>query len=287
MTRDAGTYLDVRTIDAHGEKQMHQASVVRALGAAVTLTFGVLAAFTGPAAAVSDGAPVVEHRFNAGFACADGKPFPRLGGFAGTLEAVASEDDDADQLSGEFAIWPKGAPEERQVFSDLSAGPHGLLSVTLPDGLLTDGQTYKWKVRAREGRERSAWSEACGFTYDRTPPATTPAISVAEYVPGQPLRITLDSFGDPEVGGFQFSFSDLGVPGCSIGGEFGQLVCPAPFTEPDQVRLDTPGGAVTFDAALPPGAILSVRIQARALDAAGNVGQPVETSVFIGFPGMG
>lgn len=231
-----------------------------------------------------DTAPTVDaaHRYQAGVTCTGEKPYPTLGGMAAYLEARVqdADADDAGSLRAEFAIWPKGDPEARQVFTDPIASTTQVAGVQLPDGLLVDGTTYQWQVRAGDGQEWSRWSGRCGFTYDRTPPPA-PGLSVAEYVPGEPLQVTIDGLGDPQVAGFEYSFATLGVPGCESSGEYGQLVCPDPFSQPNTIRLDTAGGTVTTAIPLPDWVFFFARLSVQSIDVAGNVSDPVTVSIFI------
>ncbi|MEU1359065.1 hypothetical protein ABZ356_04395 [Micromonospora zamorensis] len=91
------------------------------------------------------------HLYNGGLPCTQLKPYPRIGGFARTLQAVGTDLDEYDQgsVTTEVAIWPKANPDARHVYSP--------------------------------------WSKKCFFTHDRTAPTVTsfnyPADTTGEWGP--------------------------------------------------------------------------------------------------------
>jgi hypothetical protein len=60
---------------------------------------------------------------------------------------------------------------------------------------------------------------------------------------------TFSGNGDPDVAGFYYTLGEVSVPGCS-NGQHALLACPEPFSGPNRVRADVPGGSVTLP--LPP-----------------------------------
>ncbi|MEV0728642.1 hypothetical protein [Polymorphospora sp. NPDC050346] len=227
------------------------------------------------------------HLYNGGFACTQLRPYPRLGGFAHRLQAVGTDTDPADELglTTEYAIWPRGDAAARTAFTRDGGRSGRVNGVTLPEGTLVDGVTYGWQARVGDGAEMSAWSKKCFFTYDATRPST-PTVTSANYPPagggvwapaGVPAVFTFSGNGDRDVAGFEYSWNELGVPGCSSSGDVGQLVCQDPFSYPNRVRADVPGGSATITLS-PNGASLQ-RLTVRAVDLAGNVSPTTEYQV--------
>jgi hypothetical protein len=140
------------------------------------------------------------------FDCA-GQPL-FIGDDPARLRARIVDPDVGDSLTATFAIWPVADPAHRTevtaiAFSDSDA------QVPVPDGVLVDGNTYDWTVRASDGTDNSAWSPACRFTWDRTRPSAPPTVTSTDYPengtgggPGVTGRFTLcangvDADGDP------------------------------------------------------------------------------------------
>ncbi|BCJ65461.1 hypothetical protein [Polymorphospora rubra] len=227
------------------------------------------------------------HLYNGGFACTQLRPYPKIGGFAHRLQAVGTDADPADEfgLTTEYAIWPRGDAAARTVFTRDGGRSGRVNGVTLPEGTLVDGVTYGWQARVGDGAEVSAWSKKCFFTYDATRPST-PTVTSANYPPsgsaawapvGEPAVFTFSGNGDRDVAGFEYSWNDLGATGCSEGGAVGQLVCRDPFSYPNRVRADVPGGSATI--ILSPNGSGPQRLTVRAVDLAGNVSPTTEYQV--------
>lgn len=84
---------------------------------------------------------------------------------------------------------------------------------------------------------------------------------------GVPGVFTFSGGGDGDVLGFEYSWGELGVPGCSFG-DLGQLVCPDPFSSPNTVRAKHPGGTATVT--LSPSRSFLDTLVVRSIDRAGN-----------------
>ncbi|MFI6239152.1 hypothetical protein ACIBEF_04660 [Micromonospora sp. NPDC050795] len=224
------------------------------------------------------------HLYNGGLPCTQLTPYPRIGGFAGILEAVGSDADEYDEraVKTEVVIWPKANPDARQVFT----GEHGLTGranrVDLPEGTLADGKTYVWQARVTDGADYSPWSKKCFFTHDRTAPveptitsANYPQDSTGEAGPtGVSPVFTFSGNGDKDVAGFEYSWRSLGGHGCSASGEYGQLECTHPLDQSGSVRANTPGGAATVTIDLIGSG--PQQLSVRTIDLAGNVSETVE-----------
>jgi len=223
--------------------------------------------------------------FNGGFPCVREAPYPRLGGFASRLEAVATDADDRDEsnLRAEFAIWPTDNPSARTIVTSGPGWPGRVYSVNLTAGTLVDGQTYGWQARAADGLDVSKWSKKCHFTYDGTAPSeptvtldNAPSGSIQVPV-GQPAVFTFSGNGDTDVAGFQYAWDNLGVNTCEYSGEFGQLVCTDPLSRPGTVVADTPGGTATVS--INPTGPGRQYLEVRAIDRAGNTSAKVRYQV--------
>ena len=233
--------------------------------------------YTGVVLSVSYNSPptiVAEHRYTGGFPCDDTAPYRVLAGFAGWLQALAADADadDSGRLRHEFEVWPTADPAAVATYVSEFGSPTRVATATVPAGALVDGTTYSWRVRVGDGADVSDWSSACSFTVDRSrPPA--PAVSSPNIPPdgqapiGERPVFVLDGGGDPDVAGFEYTWSSPSTPGCSYG-SLGQLECDEPFTAPNTVRADAPGGTATVP--LDPPSIGRQQLRVRSVDAAGN-----------------
>jgi hypothetical protein len=195
------------------------------------------------------------------------------------LEALGTDADD-DSLTAEFAVWPVGDPDARTVYTDDSISTGWVGSVTVPAGNLVEGKSYAWQARVTDGTDTSPWSKKCYFSYDDTnPPA--PGVTSGNFPgPNGPSPVgeypvfTFDGHGDKDVAGFEYRWYDLGVSGvCENSGDHGQLECTEPFSEPNTVKANTPGGTATVT--LNPDTDGTARLAVRSLDAAGNASPTV------------
>ncbi|OZV79629.1 hypothetical protein CA850_16265 [Micromonospora echinospora] len=228
--------------------------------------------------------------YNGGFPCTQLKPYPRIGGTAHVIQVVGNDADDSDQraLRTEVALWPTGDSAARTVFTSEHGSAGRANTIRLPEGTLVDGQTYAWQARVGDGADLSAWSKKCYFRYDATRPPT-PTVTSSNYPrwegsaqtpKGVPGIFTFSGNGKKDVAGFEYSWSGLGVPGvCEYSGDAGQLVCRDPFSRPNTVRADTPGGTATVS--LSPTGSGPQRLTVRALDSAGNASAEHVYEVFV------
>ncbi|WP_433283626.1 hypothetical protein [Micromonospora sp. CA-244673] len=136
------------------------------------------------------------------------------------LQAVVTDPDvndtgSGDRLKAAFAWWPADRPGERTEFEFSYTLPSGSrFQYTVPDGVMTDGGTYAFSVRATDqDGDSSAWSPECRFTVDtKVPPA--PTVTSTDYPseggwpghggPGVPGRFTLSAPGADDVVGFRY-----------------------------------------------------------------------------------
>ncbi|BAJ32300.1 hypothetical protein KSE_65410 [Kitasatospora setae KM-6054] len=225
--------------------------------------------------ATSDTAPgTPTDLYSQQYACAD-KNRPYLGTLTPPLTAVLHDADPNDEyLTGTFAIWPSGHPEQRTEFTAANTVKDCGRPATVPPGVLADGGTYSWQVRGGDGTELSAWSKPCTFHVDVTSPAAAPVVTSANFPEGQvgpggvPAEFTITSNGTADVEGYQYGWSqDLSVDGWTTGPD-GLPQWTDPYTRPGHVRADRLGGAV--DLTLPPPDAGPATLFVRSLDRAGN-----------------
>ncbi|WP_155369275.1 hypothetical protein [Catellatospora vulcania] len=234
-----------------------------------------------------------QHMYNGGRPCVEAQPYPHLGYFGNSLQALAVDGDEWDgtNLDYDFALWPQDDPAARTEFASPFSVPDRVATGTVPEGVLTDGRTYAWQYRVGDGADTTAWSRTCYFVYDRTAPAAPavtssnyPAADSGEATPlGVPGEFTFSGGGNADVAGFEYAWEMLGVPGCSYGGDVGQLVCADPLEGPNVVRADVPGGSATVRLSPPQSTYNTLRV--RSLDAAGNRSGEVSYEIFAPWQG--
>lgn len=235
-----------------------------------------------------------QHMYNGGRPCATAQPYPHLGYFGNSLQALGVDGDEWDgrNLKYDFAVWPQDDPAARTEFASSFSVPDRVANGTVPEGVLTDGRTYAWQYRVGDGADTTAWSRTCYFVYDRTAPSA-PAVTSSNYpvadsgemTPlGVPGEFTFSGGGNADVAGFEYSWTMLGVPGCSYGGgDVGQLECPDPLDSPYIARADVPGGSATVRLSPPYSAYNTLRV--RSVDAAGNRSGEVTYEIFAPWDG--
>lgn len=218
--------------------------------------------------------PVIDPaaRFNGGKPCVESAPYPRIGDFVDKLQARATDAEPGDNYSMhyEYAVWPSNDPAARTVLT-VAGWPNQVSTATIPAGVLVDGTTYSWQVRANDGFETSPWSGTCSFVADLARPqaprvtSNYPPANVG-IAPREPGIFTFTAT-DADTVGFQYGWDTLFVPGCQYG-SLGQLVCPDPFGSPNTVRADALGGTVTIRIDPKWGGLNQLLV--RSIDQAGN-----------------
>ncbi|WP_158849581.1 CBM96 family carbohydrate-binding protein [Saccharothrix deserti] len=232
---------------------------------------------------------VDQHRYNGGLACATTAPYPRLNQHFVALEALPADADPGDQqgsgVTVDFALWPQDDPAARTEQRVQYAETTRVARSQFPAALFTDGRAYSWQARVTDGVDTSAWSEPCHFTADAAnPPA--PAVTSANYpldesgwAPvGEPGVFTFDGGGNPDVAGFEWTWGEFSVPGCTYG-ELNRLICSDRFAGENTVRADRPGGTATVN--LTPRGSGPVRLRVRTIDAAGRSSEPVSFWIYV------
>ncbi|MEU7875462.1 hypothetical protein [Dactylosporangium sp. NPDC049140] len=155
--------------------------------------------------------------------------------------SAADSDPDGDSGSSDemvsvtFAIAPVSDPTRRTELSTIPGPPRTNASVTVPDGVFSDGQTYQITARAVDDDAAvSGWSEPCTVVADFVPPANPPLVSSVQYPPG----FVLPGSGGPGIPG-QFTFSANGETDI-VGYLWGEL-SPTEFAGADAL-----GGSATI-----------------------------------------
>ncbi len=217
--------------------------------------------------------------------CATSHPYPYVGDAHPQLEAIFSDADPGDNLTGDFAIWPVNDPGARTEFSTFVG--NGREGGTDSPANLADGGTYAWQARSDDGTDKSAWSQTCYFHVDTTAPSAEPKVVSANYPEnastpgGQVPTFTFSANGVSDVVGYQFSWQqDMSVFVCSIGDK-GIPQCPDVFDRPDVVRADKLGGSARLTQ-MPPLTGGPVRLWVRSIDRALNVSNEYMYQFFVG-----
>ena len=212
------------------------------------------------------------HLYNAGFPCTQLKPYPVVGSFAGSLQALVTDPDEMERLTAEFAIWPVGSPDDRTTYND-GYPQSGRVASANVRSQLVQGMAYGWQARVSDGTETSSWSKKCFFKYDGLAPSA-PVVTWTNHQPdtwgpvGEHPTFVFDGHKDKDIAGFQYSWSGLGVPSTCEGGDYGQLICKDPLDQIGTVKADVPGGKATVT--LNPDRTGPARLFVRSIDRAGN-----------------
>lgn len=253
----------------------------------------VLAALTPLGTAQAASGPAIDNTnlVNGGRPCTATTPPQVLGFAAGVLQAVGYDDTYSSTFDYTFAVWPL---TDRAAVRNVTARAYSsgrLVTAQLPADVLVDGSSYGWQVKLTTSTGTSPWSQVCTFSYDNTGP-TAPAISSANYPPygegigavGQFAQFTFDTGGDLDTAGFAYHWgSDMPVDGCSASGPLGQLVCPDPFSQPNRVRVASPGGSASVT--LYPEYTGPQTLSVTALDASGNRSPVVQYQTSVPYSG--
>ncbi|MER5635329.1 hypothetical protein ABT095_00035 [Kitasatospora sp. NPDC002227] len=212
---------------------------------------------------------------------------PYVSSLTPSLTAMLHDADANDRtLTGRFAVWPVGHPEQRTEFSRESMPDGYATSVNVPAGLLTDGGSYGWQVRGDDGTDQSGWSRSCTFRVDATRPTAAPGVTSSNYPAdrwtpgGTPAEFTLTPGGVTDVAGYQYSWTqDFPVLGWSQGPN-GIPQWTDPYTSPGFVRASRLGGPVQLS--LIPPSSGPQRLFVRSLDRAFNSSPATTYQFFVG-----
>ncbi|HEX6500213.1 MAG TPA: hypothetical protein VF054_14460 [Micromonosporaceae bacterium] len=227
--------------------------------------------------------------YNGGLPCATQAPYPYVASLRPTLAALFKDADpnDANDLTGTFAIWPADSPDHRTTFDDTNTLSSGWVSsVQVPAGVLAGDTTYGWQTRVSDGTDTSDWSQTCYFTTDATAPAQPPTVTSSNYPRdgyvsgGTPGHFTFASNGVDDVVGYQYSWNNYPGVICTMSYIDGVWQASDPLKTPGVVPADGLGGSATLDLSPPrPG---PNRLYVLSIDRACNTSSVVEYDVTVG-----
>jgi len=159
-------------------------------------------------------------------------------------------------------------------FQELTLDQSGLVSpsYTVPEGKLSEGQTYYWKVKANKGGQTSDWSTTWSFQAPGGPPEPTPepqvgTIAVKATFDGAPWTGNVDyaisgpqgysgssvnqSFSNVPVGSYAVGYSSGGPAGAALSD-----------ITPGSAQALTAGGTITFTLNFETKAVTRIRVEA-------------------------
>jgi hypothetical protein len=179
------------------------------------------------------------------------------------IEGLSPETDSSTaSITEQFQVWPADDSAQTTTFSYPRLRPGDEGWVRVPEGDLSDGQTYAWRAQAVGTDGASEWSAPCYFRVDATQPSSAPAVTSSNYPEGQwnqggaPIQISLGANGAADVEGYVFSWygaSGLPVPGADIGAH-GIPVPRDPYADTAAyVRASALGGSASLNLIPPSG----------------------------------
>jgi YD repeat-containing protein len=186
--------------------------------------------------------------------CVTGSGRPAINSAVPNLNAVIS-DAEASPVKAEFEWWTTIGTAKLGSAITSTAASGSTLTTTVPAGVLTNGGSYKWRVRGNDGTADGAWSSFCEFTVD-TSVVSPPIISSTTY----PMN---DWGGDAGVTA-SFTFSANGRSDTTAYDYSLDLQ-----TLSSSVNAGTPGAAATVQ--ITPGTAGWHTLYARSRNAAGTV----------------
>ncbi|MES9602428.1 MULTISPECIES: DNRLRE domain-containing protein [Actinomadura] len=183
-----------------------------------------------------------------------------------TLRATIG-DANGDKVKGNFQIFDAATNTQvGDVLSSASVLPGQQASVTVPDGVLSNGKTYKFRVGGYDGTHYGTiWSDYCAFTVDTTSPSAPSAVGSTDYPSNAWVK------GAGQAGKFTATppSADHQWLEWSLDG-----------TNWNKVVTSGAAGAKTFSVT-PPSDGTQV-LQIRTMDKAGNVSEPASYTFHVG-----
>ncbi|MFR9775177.1 LamG-like jellyroll fold domain-containing protein [Micromonospora sp. MS34] len=146
--------------------------------------------------------------------CTTGSGRLVLGTATPTLRATVSDADNA--VKAHFEWWNASgtAPVGSYTSATVAGKTPTVVAVTVPSGAFSNGSIAKWRVRAEDGVDASAWSKFCEFQVDTTrPPIPTvtssgfPDNGASNAVMGTGLTVTLGPNGGTDVSYYEYTVS--------------------------------------------------------------------------------
>jgi len=204
--------------------------------------------------------------------CTTGDGRLLIGRTTPTLRATVKDPDNAVTARFEWWTLDGTAPLGTYVSPSVAGGTPTTVAATIPEGHFANGAIGRWRVRAEDGLDMSAWSDWCEFQIDTSRPPI-PTVSSAAFpdngsgtaVMGDPVSVTFGANGGDTVARYEYV---LNGDATSLSGT----------AQPAQT-----GGAATV--ALVPDRYVNW-IHVRAVNTAGNRSE-VATVVFYAAPPAG
>ncbi|MFE9689123.1 LamG-like jellyroll fold domain-containing protein [Micromonospora sp. NPDC005806] len=206
--------------------------------------------------------------------CTIGSGRLMLGTATPTLRASVSDPDNA--VKAHFQWWAVGgtAPVGEYTSASVAGKTPTIVAKTVPSGAFTNGSIAKWRVRAEDGTDSSAWSAWCEFQVDTSrPPIPTMTSSAfpdgaeGDAVMGVSTSVTFGANGGTDVTSYEYSvngdataLNKTATP-ATAGGSVTVSLTPDRFVNWLNVRsVDKAGNrssvaTVVFYAASPPGPV--------------------------------
>ncbi|GAB3060473.1 hypothetical protein GCM10027186_10090 [Micromonospora schwarzwaldensis] len=187
-------------------------------------------------------------------ACVTGASRPTVNTATPQLKSIIS-DAEGSTVKAEVEWWTLTGTTKLGSTITATAASGSTFSATVPAGVMTNGSSYKWRVRGNDGSVDGAWSPFCEFTVD-TSIGAPPIVSSSTYPENQ-------WGGDANVAG-NFTFDPNGIADAAAY-EYSLDVQP-----PNKVvNAPSPGAAATVSIKpLTPG---WHNVWARTRDSAGNL----------------
>ncbi|MEV0429307.1 RHS repeat-associated core domain-containing protein [Micromonospora sp. NPDC050495] len=134
-------------------------------------------------------------------ACATGASRPIVNTATPQLKSVLS-DAEGSSVKAEIEWWTLSGTTKLGSTITATAASGSTFAATVPTGVMSNGSSYKWRVRANDGTVDGAWSPFCEFTVD-TSIGSPPLVSSSTYPQDQ-------WGGDANVAG-DFTFDPNGI----------------------------------------------------------------------------
>lgn len=135
------------------------------------------------------------------------------------LNAVITDPDrnetgGGDNITGQFEWWRRSDDRKIGEAVSWSGGSGYTFSVTVPEGALSDGGTYAWRVRGYDDQAYGPWSDWCEITVDTVRPDRPPTVTSEDYPPtgghggvGVPGTFTFTSNAVDDIVSFRYGES--------------------------------------------------------------------------------
>lgn len=172
-----------------------------------------------------------------------------------TLRATLQDADNSVQAHFEWWTVDGSAPVGEYVSPTVAGATPTVVATTVPSGAFGNGAVGKWRVRAEDGIDVSAWSPWCEFAVDATVPEAPTAASsgfpdngAGDAVMGTSLPVTFGANGESDVVRYEYALNgtstalNLTATPPAPGGEVTVSVVPDRYVNWVHVRSVDAGG---------------------------------------------